>query len=240
MLSHFVRYAARGSASLCLVILAACQPQGLADLEAACLQEEDYALSISSCTQIIASGQSGEIQDYAWAHVTRGSSYQETGEMALALADFNTALSLDPDNTDAFYNRGFWHAENGDHLRAIADFDRSSRLSPDEADVYNERGLSWAALGDHDRAFADYEKALSLDPGYHFALTNRGFSHQALGNPSRALRDWEAGIRIGGSDEILWWQDYLLAAEIYQGAVDGLDSPAFRAALGRCAQNPDC
>ena len=223
------------------MVLAGCQTTATGEaLDNACLQDDDNDLAITSCTTIINNGQASGNLDYVWAHISRGDSYQQKGDITRALKDYNTALELAPENPDAFYNRGRLYAEVGNYRAALRDFDQSVRYSPDEKDVYNERGLSWAAVNEHDKAFADFEKALSLDPNYGFAITNRGFSHRATGNYAAALSDWDKGIQIGGAEEVRWWQDYLLAAKYYNGPSDGEDSAAFRAALKRCSQRPTC
>jgi tetratricopeptide (TPR) repeat protein len=56
-----------------------------------------------------------------------------------ALADFDRALVLEPDNADTFFGRGRCHALNGDKERALADYDQACALDPDHQQAAEER-----------------------------------------------------------------------------------------------------
>jgi tetratricopeptide (TPR) repeat protein len=51
-----------------------------------------------------------------------------------AIADYDQALKLEPDDADAYYNRGLAYRNKGDTAHAIADFRRYLELLPDAPD----------------------------------------------------------------------------------------------------------
>jgi TonB family protein len=85
------------------------------------------------------------------------------GEYALALPDYDKAVSLKPDNAVAFLNRGRTHYNLKDYPKASADFDKSIELDPKDSKAYYNRGLLHESKGELEKALADYQKAAELD-----------------------------------------------------------------------------
>lgn len=85
------------------------------------------------------------------------------GEFSSALADYDKAVSLKPDNAIAFLNRGKTHYNLKDYPKAGSDFDKSIELDPKDAKAYYNRGLLNESLGELEKALADYQKAVDLD-----------------------------------------------------------------------------
>ena len=48
-----------------------------------------------------------------------------------AIADFNQAIKLNPEDADAYYNRGLARFDLEDYQGAIADFTQAIQLNPD-------------------------------------------------------------------------------------------------------------
>lgn len=71
--------------------------------------------------------------DKAMAHNERGLGYFALGKLDAAIADFDQAIALSPQDANAYYNRGLAHRESGDRCAAIADFDHAIERSPDES-----------------------------------------------------------------------------------------------------------
>jgi tetratricopeptide (TPR) repeat protein len=89
-----------------------------------------------------------------------------------SIADFNQAIRLDPNLTEAFNDRGRAYSNKGDYDRAIADYNQVIRLDPNLDVAFNNRGLAYERKGDNDRAIADFEAALRIDPNYARARNN--------------------------------------------------------------------
>lgn len=85
-------------------------------------------------------------------------------DYAEAIANFDRALALAPNNSDAYHSRGIAKDGQGDYAGAIADFDRAIALAPDDADIYHNRGVTKAEQGDYSGAIADYDRVIALDP----------------------------------------------------------------------------
>ena len=59
----------------------------------------------------------------------------ELGEVELALADFDHAATLSPDDPAVYFNRGLIREGIADQEGALADFRKAHELAPDDPDV---------------------------------------------------------------------------------------------------------
>ncbi len=101
-------------------------------------------------------------------YVTRGLAYYEQGQYEQAIADYDRAIDLNPDDARPYNNRGNAYSKQGQYEQAIADYDRAIDLNPDDAPAYYNRGLAYRQQGQHERAIADFERYLELstDPTF--------------------------------------------------------------------------
>ena len=63
-------------------------------------------------------------------------------EYEAAIVDFDQAITLDPNYSDAYYNRGNANSKLAKYESAIVDFDQAIRLKPDFASAFNNRGVA--------------------------------------------------------------------------------------------------
>ncbi len=89
---------------------------------------------------------------------------KEKADLQGAIADFNRALQLDPENAKAYGNRGIAKMEQGDCDGAIGDFDHVLTLDPKNAPAYEDRANAKRQKGDLGAAIVDYNRALELNP----------------------------------------------------------------------------
>lgn len=66
----------------------------------------------------------------AEGYANRGVAYQQTNRDALALADYEEAIRLNPDFGRAYLLRGLVKLKRGEALAAQKDFDRGFQLNP--------------------------------------------------------------------------------------------------------------
>ena len=127
--------------------------------------------------------------------INRALLWAEKGELDLAIADYDSAIRLDPGSATAFNNRGTLWRRKKDLDRANADFSEAIELDPLYAAAYNNRGITWRSK-DLDRAIADYSEAVRIDPRYFVAFNNRGNSYREKKEFDRAIADFTEAIRI--------------------------------------------
>ena len=135
-------------------------------------------------------------------YANRGTVYYKTGDYDRAIADFDKAIELNPNNAEAHLGLGIVWSKKGDHDRTIAHFNKAVDLRPADAMMYIHRGLTHDEKGDYDLAIADFSKAINLDRTNTLAYHNRGltYSHRGRtytqqGMTSNALADFDKAIQ---------------------------------------------
>ena len=81
-----------------------------------------------------------------------------------ALADFDKAAQLDPDDADVPEARGRAYFDQKKYELAVADFGSALEFRPDDAVLHRRRGEAFRRTKHYDEALADLDRALELDP----------------------------------------------------------------------------
>jgi tetratricopeptide (TPR) repeat protein len=151
--------------------------------------------AIEACTRVIASGKFKD-SDVAIAYNNRALALTAKGEHNLAIASYNEALRLAPNDAIILSNRATAWYRKGDQDRAIADFDRSLALKPRDNVTLRGRGNAWFRKGDYDRAAADFSATTSIDPKDAVAYNNRAYAFERKGDLPRAIADFTEALRL--------------------------------------------
>jgi tetratricopeptide (TPR) repeat protein len=158
----------------------------------------------------------------------RGYEFYEKKQFQKAIADYNEALRLDPQDVDVYNDRGRVWFDLKDYDKALADYNEALRLDPKYVHAWNNRGRVWFAKKDYDQALADYNESIRLDRRYFHAYNNRGNVFLARGEYDRALEEYNKSIRSNPKyafayhNRGLVWQDkreYDKAIEDYSEAL---------------------
>ena len=118
-----------------------------------------------------------------------------------ALADFDKAIGLDPNNHQAYLGRGALLAQRTrDYRRAIGDFDRTLQLEPRNLTALIARGDAYSQVGEFPRAFEDLDRAVALEPKHTHPLVVRGLVHSREGKPQLAMQDYDAALKLNDQE----------------------------------------
>lgn len=105
--------------------------------------------------------------DRAATYVNRGIIYNERGEYAAALADFNAAIQLRPQLAEAHINLGIALLGQNNWEGALTELTQAIELIPTEpAKAYYNRGIANEELGRYRDAYNDYRRAAELAPAW--------------------------------------------------------------------------
>lgn len=111
-----------------------------------------------------------------------------------AVASYDRALAIRPDDVQALSNRGVALNELGRYGEALMGLDRALALRPDFLPALSNRGNALRGLGRHDEALASYDRALSLSPDFPEALSNRGNALHEMRRYEEALASYERAL----------------------------------------------
>ncbi len=112
-----------------------------------------------------------------------------------ALADYDHALSLRPDDLAFLGQKARALGNLNRHAEAVTEFRRLVELAPTSAEAYFELGNELAAINEKADARAQYEKALQLRPSHMQTHLNLGILLATDGQFDRALGQFEAILR---------------------------------------------
>ena len=168
----------------------------------------EYDQAIADCTEAI-----GLNPQDAGTYNIRGLAYAGQGNLAYqeqwhlvahagqedydkAIADYTTAIALNPQDADAYKNRGVAYCWRRDYDKAIADYTTAIALNPQDADAYKNRGVAYRGQKDYDKAIADHTTAIALNPQGADAYINRGLTYVLQEEYERAIEDVDEAIAI--------------------------------------------
>jgi tetratricopeptide (TPR) repeat protein len=100
-----------------------------------------------------------------------------------AIADYGSAIEIDPGMGLAYNNRALSRAVAGsDLVAALADSDQALKLLPLNLEVRDTRGFIYLKLGDPALALNEYNAALTIDPNRALSLYGRGLARIRTGD----------------------------------------------------------
>ena len=120
--------------------------------------------AIGVCTNALTEGTMTR-QDRVSTLVNRGILYMREGEFETAMADYNQALEMDPDNAEAFLNMGAAYIYEQDYAPAIEVLDRAIELEANHLwAAYYNRGIAHEQSGDLTSGYWDFVRSQELNP----------------------------------------------------------------------------
>jgi tetratricopeptide (TPR) repeat protein len=112
-------------------------------------------------------------------------------------SDFNEAVKLSPNLSEAFFNRGILKYEKGDIKAALADYSKSISLNRANIPALINRAiLTGFDLEDPITAMEDLNYALSLEPNNASVLLNMGnIRLYSLNEPEKAYHNYLEALK---------------------------------------------
>lgn len=164
-----------------------------------------FELDISFCSLALQSGRH-EALSQATLFTHRGRARLELGDREGAIADFSTALDLNPGSALAHNERGRAHHKAGNNGKAIKEYSAALDLFPSYGAAFRNRGTAHLFQGNLADAQADFDAAIATvnyDPASRIL---RGIAHYFRGNYEAAIPDLSAAMSLGYPypEAVLW------------------------------------
>ncbi len=126
----------------------------------------------------------------------RGDGYFKDGKAQKALAAYNRALKLNPENGSVYAARGAAYFFTGEYAAAQKDFEKVLEINPYEPEGYSALGSVLAAQGHYDDALKILNVALVLAPNKPEIFFSRGGINFMLGKYDQAVADYSYVINL--------------------------------------------
>ncbi|MEH2320057.1 CHAT domain-containing protein [Nostoc sp.] len=156
----------------------------------------------------------------------QGFEQHQAGDFVGAIAFYNNALKIKPDDHIVWTNRGVALGNLGRFEEAIASYDNAIKIKPDDHIAWFERGLTLGNLGRHEEAIASFNSALKFKPDYYTAWFERGTMLNNLGRHEEAIASFNSALKFKSDYYIAWnnWGVALLKLGRYEEALAFFDS----------------
>src|SRR6266702_3304330 len=116
-----------------------------------------------------------------------------------ALAAYEQALSLDPNDADAYIGKGAALNRLKRYEEALAAFEQALSLDPNVANACTNKGIVLCLLKRYEEALATFEQALSLDPNDANAYALKSIILEQLGKKREAQKAYNKEKKLGYS-----------------------------------------
>ncbi len=129
-------------------------------------------------------------------YMMRGTAKAQLHDPQGAIADYTTAIGLNPKLIVAYNNRGNLRQHLGDLDGAIWDFSLVLKIDPQSAIAYNNRAIIYTQIGQFSAAIADYTKAIEIQPNFVSVYNNLGNNYCQMGESSLAIVQYSKAVTL--------------------------------------------
>jgi len=130
-------------------------------------------------------------------YLISGEFYLEVGDIEGALKDFEKAIKINPNESQAYYDRGLLYARTGSDInKALNDFSKAIELDANYAEAYANRANMYLKLREPQKAIIDCTKAIELSQDNFEPYFNRGLAYANTGEFAKALEDYNKVIEL--------------------------------------------
>lgn len=144
-------------------------------------------------------------QHAAHGYFLKGWIHMETGDTALALSSFRTAVEQDPQDYSAYIMLGKISAARHDPL-AEQYYTTATDLKPQSVEAWYNKGMYYQNHGQDSLALACYQRIKEIDPRNALAWYNSGFIRmEHLQDMAGADRDFSEAIRLAPGYADAWY-----------------------------------
>ncbi|MCC6534945.1 MAG: tetratricopeptide repeat protein [Burkholderiales bacterium] len=132
-------------------------------------------------------------------YINRATLHRSEGHTLAALADYDRALVLQPDQPRALRGRAQTYIDDKRYAQALRDLDRLLVVEPEQAITHADRGLALMQAGRLDEAGRAFDRAIERGVRQPRVFLNRGLARLQLGGlgaAPMALADIERALAL--------------------------------------------
>ncbi|MBN1947395.1 MAG: tetratricopeptide repeat protein [Bradymonadales bacterium] len=145
-----------------------------------------------------AGSQASRLEEQSNFHLDLGAGYWQAGEVPRAIAELQTALAIDPENSEAHFLLGFIFSGRQMFSESIQHYRQALLLRPDWYECKNNLGVVFLQLQRWEEAETVFQELTQVPqyatPGH--AYNNLGWAQLQQGRAREALANFEMAIYL--------------------------------------------
>lgn len=119
-----------------------------------------------------------------------------------AILHYDSAIRLEPGNSDYLVNRGLTYFLIQDTIGAKRDFEKALVINPENS--LAQHNLALLTHDDEQLTESLLTEAIKANPNLPYSYAERGMVRSKSGNQKGALEDYDEAIRLNGADVDYW------------------------------------
>ena len=136
------------------------------------------------------------VKGSAEEHNLKGAELMEGGDYGGAAEEFKTAITIDPEFSDGYYNLGKVYSQIKDYDQALTAYKKAIELNPDNPRYHYNLAIVYSQKGMTDESEQEYLSAIALDPYYDKAHNNLGALYVKMDKLNEALVEFDKAFEI--------------------------------------------
>ena len=139
------------------------------------------------------------IPDAYYLAFYRGRNLYNNGQSEAALAAFDRALTLSPEEEDLPYiysYKGHCLKDSGAYDEAIKALEQGRAMDDERPDLHNMLGVCWYKKGDYNQAIVHFHRAVELDPASAMDYANLGVNYRKIGKQDEAIHFFNLALAL--------------------------------------------
>lgn len=137
-------------------------------------------------------------ENNAELYIIKANCYKEFKQYHKALASYNKAIELEPNNAKFYFKRGNFRINNSlsYEIESLEDYNKAIELEPNNADFYYAKGIYYIYENDYCSAIDNFSMAIKLNPNYAKAYAERGYCYCKIDYYEEAQKDFNKAIKL--------------------------------------------
>jgi tetratricopeptide (TPR) repeat protein len=165
------------------------------------LNNQEFDLAIEELTRAITEdpARSSGYRFRGYVYLQRAGWRNMPDDLPRAVADFSTAVKLDPRDVFAYSMLGRAYLMMGETRSALEAFENALKIDQRYLDSLKGRGLAFYIMKDYERAIRDFTKAHEISPKDAEVLVGRGDTYLEKRDYASALADYQEASDLNPS-----------------------------------------
>ena len=118
------------------------------------------------------------------------------GKHQLALAAYDLALKIQPDDAEVLINKGSTFIDIKNYVLALEVLEKATQIRPDIPEAWSNKGIALNNLNLYQESINAYNEAIKLAPSYHEAWSNKGATLNELKRYDEAITHYDKALSL--------------------------------------------